>query len=486
MRRSVPSSTDDFVDDRLVFLLQGGALVDANFPGRRLLESIESIDDDIDRLRLFLTQNFENTDDLLVAADDAGEKTVQSYDARIQANREVVGDSIRLKVFFVAGGNPADHDIHTLRSMENELDTLRANTEAAPFLLWRQNPAGIITWANKAYMDLAQSRSGKEHSSWPLPVLFPTLSQLVFPVKAETRRIAFRQDETELEAWYDCNISAVGRDVLCTAIPADEAVRAENRRREFTQTLTKTFAELAIGLTIFDKSRRLVLFNPALIDLTSLPTDFLLSRPSLVSFLDKLRENRVMPEPRDYRSWREAIAQLEAAAVDGTYSETWSLADGQTYHVTGRPHPDGAVALLFEDISAEMSLTRHFRTELEQMQDVIDAFEDAVALFSSSGDLISSNRAYKDLWNLGEAEQIPGDLTESMQKWHQLAAPTPVWGDFREFALSNRDRENWTASVALRDGRQLYCKFSPQKAGATMAVFKVGVSKETGQLQEAV
>ena len=68
----------------------------------------------------------------------------------------------------------------------------------------------------------------------------------------------------------------------------------------------------------------------------------------MVNFLDRLRENRVMPEPRDYRTWRNSIAELEAAAQDGTYSETWSLPDGHTYHVTGRPHPDGAVALLFD------------------------------------------------------------------------------------------------------------------------------------------
>ena len=62
----------------------------------------------------------------------------------------------------------------------------------------------------------------------------------------------------------------------------------------------------------------------------------------------------MMPEPKDYRSWRQQMSDLEAAAQNGTYEETWALPTGQTYRVTGRPHPDGAVALLFEDISAEV------------------------------------------------------------------------------------------------------------------------------------
>ena len=57
-----------------------------------------------------------------------------------------------------------------------------------------------------------------------------------------------------------------------------------------------------------------------------------------------------------------------AAATDGRYQETWSLENGQTYSIRGRPHPDGATAFLIEDITAEVTLTRNFRAELEQSQ----------------------------------------------------------------------------------------------------------------------
>lgn len=477
----------DLADDPLVFLVRGDRVVDANFPARRILDRTGG-NDGLDSLRKFLALHFRDADILLDSNESRNDTMLQSRDGQIQAIRQIVDDTVRLIVSFVGTPVPGQADIHSLRAIESELAALRANASAAPFLLWRQNAEGEVTWVNQAYLDTAREIGCDVLAAWPLPVVFPSLALLSSVRSSESRRVAIQGRNGREDAWYDCHVASVGTDVLCTAIPADEAVRAENRRREFTQTLTKTFAELATGLAIFDRSRRLVLFNPALLDLTGLPTDFLASRPSLVAFLDRLRENRVMPEPRDYKSWRTAIAELEAAAADGTYSETWSLPDGQTYHVTGRPHPDGAVAFLFEDISAEMSLTRHFRTELEQSQAVLDALDDAVAVFSAAGEITISNAAYRELWDLdtGDEEFLIADLTEATRRWHDLSAPTPVWGDFREFARADIDREEWSATVALRDGRRVGCRFAPQKGGGTMAIFRIAEAEGRTQLQKAV
>ncbi|MEM7717609.1 MAG: PAS-domain containing protein [Pseudomonadota bacterium] len=480
------SSALDFSDTALGFLIQDRRIIDANFSGKRILNRSDRAISDFDQLRLFLTRNFDDADRLLDCDCEGGDVMAHSRDGQMQAIKHVARESVRLTVHYIDGDVPATGDIHTLRAVEAELQTLRANTAAAPFLLWRQNHTGEIVWVNQAYLNAAQKLAGVEETTWPLPTIFPSLRNQTAPMATETRRIAAPRKQGEPDAWYDCHISSVGNDVLFTAVPADEAVRAENRRREFTQTLTKTFAELAIGLAIFDRSRRLVLFNPALLDLTNLPTDFLTSRPSLIGFLDQLRENRVMPEPRDYRSWRTSIAELEAAAVDGTYSETWSLPDGQTYHVTGRPHPDGAVALLFEDISAEMSLTRHFRSELEQFQAVIDVIDDAVAVFTPAGEVAIMNQAYRDLWQINDDDFMVGDLAEATRRWHDMTAPTPVWGDFRDFAQTDQEREEWCANVALRDGRQLACRFKPRRGGATMAIFHVEKVESGAKLQTAV
>ena len=66
-----------------------------------------------------------------------------------------------------------------------------------------------------------------------------------------------------------------------------------------------------IGLAVFDKNRRLGLFNPALTDLVKIDAVWLAGRPSLRDFLERLRETRQMPEQKDFASWRRKLSELE-------------------------------------------------------------------------------------------------------------------------------------------------------------------------------
>ena len=476
------SSGKDQTSEKLIFLIRDQKLADANSAAQKVIDAIDGPADPMGKLNSYLASQFDDAPNTL-AWPKGESREISSADGHMTMKIEGSEHALRLEVSHDPSVGIAD--AHSLTALKSELSTLRANARAAPFLLWRKNPSGQITWVNQAYLDAVGAAFGVEKTlDWPPPSLFPNLKTAA----NKSSRLMVRNSDKS-ENWDDCHVSSVGSDLLCTAFNADEAVRSENRRREFTQTLTKTFAELAIGLAIFDRSRNLVLFNPALLDLTSLPTDFLASRPSMVTFLDRLRENRVMPEPRDYRTWRKSIAELEVAAVNGTYSETWSLPDGHTYHVTGRPHPDGAVALLFEDISAEMSLTRRFRAELEQSQSVIDALEDGVAMFSATGQVTQTNAAYNELWQIEDQMPLLGsDVSEVTRHWLAQSFPTPVWGDFRDFVNRTQDREEWHSTVSLRDGRAMVCRFIPQKGGATLAVFRLVSSNDlrTDGLQKAV
>ena len=120
---------------------------------------------------------------------------------------------------------------------------------------------------------------------------------------------------------------------------------------------------------------------------------------------------------------------------------------------------------------------------------MVDALEDAVALFSPTGQMVFSNAAYSNLWQVDHEETLGGvDVTKATRLWHQLTAPTPVWGDFRDFTHQSSDRAEWSAAVTMQDGRILSCRFQPMKAGATLAIFRLrSQSKEaTISLREAV
>ena len=113
--------------------------------------------------------------------------------------------------------------------------------------------------------------------------------------------------------------------------------------------MSKTFAQLSTGLAIFDRKRTLIHFNPALLDITGLDFEALSLKPDLASFLDTLRTKEFLPEPKDYGDWHDQLARLESATEKGSYRDVWEPRDGVTYRVTGKPHPDGAIAFLPEE-----------------------------------------------------------------------------------------------------------------------------------------
>lgn len=393
----------------MVLLYRNQRLVDATPPARALLDRISAPEDEWARLLQWIGPHFPDAIEGLARIDRLGRFECLGQTGTGSATLRLQVEQVDPGLLRITITDPqAEYagivvDSMSQQAMEEELDLLRRSLDQTPMLVWRQDAEERVTWANAAYLRKAEGQS-EEPIGWPLPRLLDA-PRPVPGAGTRTRRASLTQNGTVF--WYDCHSHPVGDQVMMFALPADAAVRAERSLREFVQTLTKTFADLPIGLAIFDRQRHLQLFNPALIDLTNLPTGFLTARPTLFDLLDKLRELRMVPEPKDFRHWRQQMSNLESAAATGHHVEEWSLPGGQTYRVTGRPHPDGAVAFLFEDITTEMSLTRKFRAELALGHAILDNIAEAVAVFAPGGQAVMSNRAFRDLWpgadSLGQA-----------------------------------------------------------------------------------
>ncbi len=462
-------------DQSVAYLFDDERLVNATEAAKQILSGAPRGRSDWVRLTSLLQPRFPDILQDLEELAESGHARLTSRDGNSQIHAEWRDGLARLcLVESETADMRVDLERHRLAAMERELETLRNTADRAPFLMWRQRPDGAITWANSTYLNLsASSRPDALAPSWPPAPLFDLAQFSKAADSVVTFRLSAKLPKEPEPRWYDCCRTFAGEESLFMAVSADKTLKAETSLREFVQTLTKTFSDLTVGLAIFDKSRKLTLFNPALADLTRLPPEFLIARPSLQSVLDRLREKKILPEPKDYKSWRQRMYELEAAASSGTYEETWSLASGQTYRVTGRPHPDGAVAFLFEDISAEVSLTRRFRAEMETVQAVLDSLEEAIAVFSANGSLTLSNSAYARLWGADPSTTIDNfGIADATRDWNEKCAPTPVWGDLREFVTSFGDRAEWSADIRLRDGRLLECRFAPLSGGATLVGFK--------------
>ncbi len=457
---------------QVVFLFDGDRLVDASPAARTVLPEGED-SRAWSRLVARFGPDFPNLSERLSNLPRIGQVQIPSRPGMAPAlvlRAEHLSGLTRLTV---DGGQATpvagQRDAAAAAALQQEVMAQRAVLSRAPVLIWKESGDGAVIWANHAYLIRAvEILPEGEDLSWPLPRLFET------PQTGKSGLPRLKLQMPSGAEWFDLMRMPQGEEVLCYALAADKAVQAETALREFMQTLTKTFADLPIGLAIFDRARSLQMFNPALADLTTLAPEMLIGRPSLNAFLDAMRAKAMIPEPRDYRSWRKKLARLEEEATMGLFEETWSLPGGQTYRVIGRPHPNGALAFMFEDISNEMSRTRRYRADLELGQSVIDSVEDAVAVFSPGGQLVMSNHAYAQLWQhdpqvlLSEAS-----IATLCTWWRDHAAPTLLWDDATDYVTSAGDRTPWEGEVRLLDGRLVSCRFRPLTGGATLITFRV-------------
>lgn len=330
------------------------------------------------------------------------------------------------------------------------------------FPIWKTDSKGDVIWRNAA---MARLVGHLGH----MPDMLPTSKESTI-----TPRFSIPHPDKNQPAWYQVETqkTSVG-ETLHVATGIDQVVQAETAQRDFVQTLTKTFANLTTGLAVFDKNRQLALFNPALVDLTGISVSFLSARPDVIRFFDELREKQVLPEPKNYADLRSHIRDVIAKANEGSYLEIWNLPGGVTYRVTGRPHPDGAVAFLIEDISAEVLKTRQFRTQIDLNQSVIDGLDEAIVVIAPNDLLLLCNTACSDLLKI-DPDSSFADMSTSdfLRACKDHFCSDALWSVFDHYMRSGRSRAECKDQVlTMRNGEKLRYRLTMLPGGARMIGF---------------
>jgi PAS domain-containing protein len=277
----------------------------------------------------------------------------------------------------------ADHSHQsTGQTAGNSYDQRPNAAELHPYPIWVTSHDRHITWDNKGF---------KKSESDFVATCKHWLSI------GQTNGWIQAQSGAGQISWYDITTQLQDHETLWFATPVDGEVRAEASRREFIQTMLKTFAQLSNGQAIFDRKRTLIHFNPALLDITGLDFEALNLKPDLASFLDTLRNKGFLPEPKDCGDWRDRLARLESAAEKGSYRDVWEPKDGVTYRVTGKLHPDGAIAFLLEDISAETARAREARVELCLLENALNTVTAPLVVFDGLGAYLRSSSAFQSI-----------------------------------------------------------------------------------------
>lgn len=475
--RMVPQRESAFFDDaphQAVFIFDDESLIDCSAEGRAILATSPGRGTPWARLTGWLSHSFPDAENRLRSLRKQGRFTLASADDAAQAwvlHGEMRGGLLRLTLADARGGQAAGKMAPvSVALLTEEVDSLRDVAMGAPWMCWRERHDGQVIWANAAYLlKLEDVLREDEQIGWPLPRIF---SAAATEAGAARRQALERQDGTR--DWFDLTKVETGATRLIFAMPLEATVKAETALRDIVQNLTRAFSHVPVGIAVFDPQRRLTMFNPALMDLTGLPAELLSSRPTLISVLDAMRDRNRLPEPRDYRQWRRQLASMENASTSGQYEEDWNLPGGQTYHVVGRPQPDGSLVLMMDDISTEMTRVQRYRADLELGQAVIDAVDDAIAVFTPTGQMALSNTAYARLWGHDHAEGLQSaGIADLARFWRGQGMDGPLSHRITDYVTRDADQPAWEDVTRLGDGRLICCEVKGLTGGATMATFRL-------------
>lgn len=172
----------------------------------------------------------------------------------------------------------------------------------------------------------------------------------------------------------------------------------ETTFKRFELSTNELMGHLRSAICIFDAAEQLIFYNAPYQQLWGLNDSFLNQQPKLGDVMEKLREQRCLPEQADFRAykktWRTMFTNLIRPNEDMLY-----LPDGRAIRMLVIPHSTGGLMMTFEDVTSRLALESSYNTLVAVQKETLDNLAEAVSVFGGDGRLKLWNPSYARLWD---------------------------------------------------------------------------------------
>ncbi len=195
-------------------------------------------------------------------------------------------------------------------------------------------------------------------------------------------------------------------------------------------------SSLDTAFCIINTKHEFTFGNAAFLKLWDLPTNFIDNTPHYNTFLEKIREQKTLPEVSDFKVYKEE----ENKAFDALTEQKEDLLyipDGRTFRRIRAPHPDGTI-IAYEDITDKLAAARHLSDLLAVQRDILDNIDDSVIIFTPNLKLKTYNSSFLSLWGIAETEiQAQPYMRDILNKQKKKLPEVEDWDTFREDMLKH-------------------------------------------------
>ena len=354
-----------------------------------------------------------------------------------------------------------------------QTEALRALIDALPAAVWLRDASGRLVFVNAAYARAVEAADGAA-------ALAQGLELLDRAARAELERTAAAGGNAAMRLPAVVAGARRSLDVLEVPTPGGrvgigiDATDVETLHRELARMADAhrlTLDQLAAGVATFGIDRRLAVHNAAYAALWGLDAAFLDQHPTDSEVLDRLRNDRKLPDQRDFRKWK---AELHAAyQAREPQTQDWHLPDGRTLRVVAIPHPEGGLTYLFNDVTERLDLERRFDSLIHVQGETLDNLSEALAVFGSDGRIRLFNPAFTRMWRVDPLELLEHPHIETViGLCRSLHGDDATWQRLRTAVTALDRRDPVALRIELDNGAVADCGTVPLPDGGTLIAFQ--------------
>ena len=392
----------------------------------------------------------------------------------LEADGRAAGSRAILKLRDVAGQKrDLARVVDQHRRLGREITAARALLDALPMPVWLKDANGQIEWVNHAYARAVDVEAPAEVYAKQIEFLESRQRREVDGAlaKGETRRQRVRVIVGGERRAYDVVALPLDRASAGLAIDVGALEKVEGELSRQSAAHEGMLDRVATGVVIFGQDRKLRFFNGAYAQLFQLDEAWLGTHPADGEILDRLREQRRLPEMANYRDFKDKT--LSRYGSQSEHEDWWHTADGRTVRVTAVPRPDGGLTYLYDDVTEEFALKRRYELMIHVQKETLDHLTEAVALFATDGRLKLFNPAFANLWRLDpktlEKELHVDEVVTSMRELH---GDETTWRDIKRAVTELSDaRRTLNGQIQREDGCTIDYALLPLPDGATLLSF---------------
>ncbi len=366
-----------------------------------------------------------------------------------------------------------------LNESESQIKRLTRILDEAPYPIWERDQELKLTYCNRSYAEAVEQ---------PVETI---LANGAIELDKRLRQAAERVRDTSEIMTEDCHIVAKGNRQLFHVvqqplfpmtgdsvryagyaydISRQEAIDAELRRYKSAQGDMLESSNNA--MVVYSADMKLQSYNNAFVRLWGLEESWLEEHPSYGDVLERMRENRLLPEQANFPAFKKQSLELFTRLIK-PQEEFYYLPDGRVLRVIIIPHALGGLMFTYEDVTDRLALERNYNTLIAVQRASLDNLHEGVAVFGEDGRLRLSNPEYANIWGVdsGWLERKP-HVSEIIDRAESVLRTGDDWLTTREQLIGQiTNREHLSGRLFRADDKVLDWRCVPLPDGAVLTAF---------------